>query len=673
MDCYVYVQENRRFGLPFGTGRELNSVVRFKGAGSPPEPRRVVMAELGPASDGYPTVERWRYSDDWVPVADVHRLTEPVAGAPVPAIAPDRLQGEDRERFAAASHKAGDTYLIRPADAAGFVTHYVFRSVADERVWIAEHVGDGDGFGSYDGRPIVFRDETAKLLLGSLDTTLVARAMGEDLDRLRREVERTRERLGATEGDLAALRAEQERLTRRTEQARVELEAAERRAMAKLSEEAEADARVRTLREEQQRLEERLAGLATELKRRRESLGAENAALEAEHRRLLREVQEVRSRARSRHDAEDPRVAELRTLPALEGELEAIEALVDLLDDRADPVDVIAVHVALKHFPFTVLTGPSGSGKSSLLRAYGEALGVYTEMIPVQPRWTGTADLHGYVFPIGSTRHFVTTPFSRALGMQVEEEEFLSLAILDEINLSHVEYYLADYLSAFEHDRVVDLASPLELEGAKAPEWIAAARGRVEVPHTFLVAGTANEDHTTRAFSDKFRDRMAALEMRPRRPAQASAQDAGEQEPSRIGRVTPEAWRRWRELPAVAGNRTKDTKARRVANDVFAALRDARIELGHRQHRDLDVFMRASAPLLATQPGSAEANAHRACDVVLEMRVLQKCAPLLASVRDRDPASFNEVVAAIDQAVGPQRRNYPRVNRWLENVKGAAR
>lgn len=210
-------------------------------------------------------------------------------------------------------------------------------------------------------------------------------------------------------------------------------------------------------------------------------LQSQTKELEGQLRDLHVKVEEAKRRARIEHDRQDARVPALRALSELVDERLTLEGLSERLADRIDFEDLVGLHVAMKLFPFVVLTGPSGSGKSSLLHHYGEALGFYTELVPVEPNWASVADLHGYVFPLGDTRRYITTPFSRALGMQVEEEDFLSLVILDEINLAHVEYYLADYLSAFERDRVVDLASPLELKSAEAPEWIAASQGRVRV------------------------------------------------------------------------------------------------------------------------------------------------------------------------------------------------
>lgn len=222
----------------------------------------------------------------------------------------------------------------------------------------------------------------------------------------------------------------------------------------------------------------------------------------------------------------------------LTGEMDALHQSFETLHDSrgTDFLQLLTLHLALKHAPFTVLSGASGSGKTSLLVAYAEEMGIYAHIIPVQPGWTSVQDLHGYVNPLGPGNYH-STPFFRALKYQMRanytpdpSSEPLDLVLLDEINLSHVEYFLADYLSAFElKTRHVSLMSPGEaqrlalFENGKPDEqhpdaWLREAEGRVTIPRSFLIAGTANEDATTRGFSDKFRDRASFLEVKAPEP-----------------------------------------------------------------------------------------------------------------------------------------------------------
>ena len=259
-------------------------------------------------------------------------------------------------------------------------------------------------------------------------------------------------------------------------------------------------------------------------------LGPKVTALKVEHALLYAQVKRSRQRIQDQEQAEaDPRAA-LRLRRRVTDEVDALKSAAALLGSRFDtPLPLVLLHIALKHAPFTVLTGPSGAGKTSLVHQYARALGINVTTIAVQPNWTSVQDLHGYTDPIAGTR-YRGTPFSMALQAQVgyeaadDQEGPLDLVLLDEINLSFVEYFLADYLSAFETEtRTVRLATRDETEKL-LPEpfaWLRRTHGQVQVPRSFLIVGTANEDHTTRAFSDKFRDRSAFLRVPAPRIEQA--------------------------------------------------------------------------------------------------------------------------------------------------------
>ena len=99
----------------------------------------------------------------------------------------------------------------------------------------------------------------------------------------------------------------------------------------------------------------------------------------------------------------------------------------------------------------TVLAGPSGTGKSSIVHAFARALeNVEVRMVPVQSSWTDTQDLLGYFHP--TDKAFVPTPFMEALAEANKEEnaQKIFLICLDEMNLAHVEYYFSEILSARE-------------------------------------------------------------------------------------------------------------------------------------------------------------------------------------------------------------------------------
>ncbi len=169
--------------------------------------------------------------------------------------------------------------------------------------------------------------------------------------------------------------------------------------------------------------------------------------------------------------------------------------------------------------PFVILAGVSGIGKSRLVRLFGDAIGARCEVIPVQPNWTDNADLFGYVDPARQVfvpgRCTVALREAESLGTQP------FLLCLDEMNLAHVEYYFADFLSVLESRRFDDLDRVVtdDLLGNLRAQLGAEQRDQKEAwpplpfPNNAFVIGTVNMDETTHPFSRKVLDRANTIEL----------------------------------------------------------------------------------------------------------------------------------------------------------------
>lgn len=159
---------------------------------------------------------------------------------------------------------------------------------------------------------------------------------------------------------------------------------------------------------------------------------------------------------------------------------------------------------------FAVLTGLSGSGKTALARGYAQALhqgqsnpAQYQLTIPVQPGWHDSSCVLGYINPLDSDS-YVRTAFVDFLLKASADPERPYTVVLDEMNLSHPEQYLAPLLSAMETgDRI-------ELHAQK--EDISGVPASIAYPANLLIIGTVNMDETTHGLSDKVLDRAAVIE-----------------------------------------------------------------------------------------------------------------------------------------------------------------
>ncbi|MET3465097.1 McrB family protein [Variovorax atrisoli] len=178
------------------------------------------------------------------------------------------------------------------------------------------------------------------------------------------------------------------------------------------------------------------------------------------------------------------------------------------------PEQVVAqLHAGLWLNPtrhFAVLTGISGSGKTQLALHYALALCGdepgdlrHIQVIAVQPGWYDQTPLLGHVSALHESV-YRTTPFLELLREASANPAQPYVAILDEMNLSHPEQYMAQLLSAMEVKEHVELHS-LEGESQGVPQ-------RILYPSNLVIIGTVNMDETTHGLSDKLLDRAFTME-----------------------------------------------------------------------------------------------------------------------------------------------------------------
>ncbi|HMQ78419.1 MAG TPA: DUF3578 domain-containing protein [Ignavibacteria bacterium] len=160
--------------------------------------------------------------------------------------------------------------------------------------------------------------------------------------------------------------------------------------------------------------------------------------------------------------------------------------------------------------PFVILTGLSGSGKTKLAHAFAhwisETEGQYC-IVPVGADWTNREPLLG--FPNALNNNEYIKPDNQALELILAANDDPNrpyFLILDEMNLSHVERYFADFLSVMETNNKISLHS-LDKDKVKIPN-------ELNMPKNLFIIGTVNIDETTYMFSPKVLDRANVIEFR---------------------------------------------------------------------------------------------------------------------------------------------------------------
>lgn len=120
------------------------------------------------------------------------------------------------------------------------------------------------------------------------------------------------------------------------------------------------------------------------------------------------------------------------------------------------------------------------------------------KLVPVGANWTENRHVLGFYNVI--TEEYNETPsysLIKAAKNDISSPYFL---ILDEMNLSHVERYFADFLSAIESGQPIPLYSNDD------------ENYELDIPDNLLIVGTVNVDETTYMFSPKVLDRANTIE-----------------------------------------------------------------------------------------------------------------------------------------------------------------
>ena len=267
---------------------------------------------------------------------------------------------------------------------------------------------------------------------------------------------------------------------------------------------------------------------------------------------------------------------------------------------------------------FAILTGISGSGKTLLACKYGEALtrGKAPCVIPVEPGWTDPSFLLGYPNPLKGD-FYVKTSFLELLLSAIDKPDMPHVAILDEMNLSHPEQYLAPVLSAMETD---NNGNNIELHGRE--DGFKGVPRSIPYPKNLVLIGTVNMDETTMGLSDKVLDRAFTIE---------------------FWDIDVDAWPGWDsyQLQEDHANQVKG-----VLEELMNALKPAKLHFGYRVIDEVIAFLKqretqtpewdfAKAldnviyakvlPKLRGDDSTRVQTAFDGCKEVLENRNLKKC------------------------------------------------
>ena len=215
-----------------------------------------------------------------------------------------------------------------------------------------------------------------------------------------------------------------------------------------------------------------------------------------------------------------------------EANLDIIDSLVDLRDYLVSEIkkyrsnysdnDIINILLCYTQGFLTVFSGDPGTGKTSICEILGSVLGSksiknmlgeYKDgynpnrylLVPVQKGWTTKRDFIGYYNPLTKTFDRSNRRVFDALNIMHQEvlnkgANLPYTILLDEANLSPMEYYWSEYMSLCEgvtEDSIINLGEDYCLK----------------VPNYLRFLATINNDHTTENLSPRLIDRAWIIKL----------------------------------------------------------------------------------------------------------------------------------------------------------------
>lgn len=298
-----------------------------------------------------------------------------------------------------------------------------------------------------------------------------------------------------------------------------------------------------------------------------------------------------------------------------------------------------------------ILEGLSGTGKSSLARYFSEYIGEKSFFEPVQATWRDRTSILGYFNDFSKT--YNETEFLKRLYQATFEPRNINIMVLDELNISRIEYYFADFLSILEYpvdewklkimQLPYDFEAPMHLEN-----------GILEIAPTTWFIGTANKDDSTYTITDKVYDRAITISFDDRN------------EPFEVNEETPKITLSYQKLMSLFESAQNDS-SKKMSKEDFARFRNLTnftyntfdLTFGNRIMHQIELLV----PVYVACGGQKE----EALDFMFARKVVAK---LEGRFEDYIKQGLVDLTKLIDQTYGAQSFKLTRhvINRLLRKL-----
>lgn len=298
-----------------------------------------------------------------------------------------------------------------------------------------------------------------------------------------------------------------------------------------------------------------------------------------------------------------------------------------------------AFHTALKTSewsPITVLAGVSGTGKSELPRLYSHFGGINFLSLSVQPNWDSQESMLGFFNSIDNKfdaqpvlRLLAQSQKAQAEGYPYGLEDVMSLILMDEMNLAHVELYFAEFLSKLELRRGLGANNVPSLEvklGAGVPHY------DLPLGRNVMWVGTINQDETTKSLSDKVLDRGIVINFPRPTTLERRSKNVRLGDPSPLlSKTIFQSW--WCKDSKFKDDQILPYKG--FIEDMNASLSKVGRALGHRVWQSIEYYMSNYPDVLEAQRNNDDVGLGKAMKTSFEDQLVQKVMPKLRGIETR--------------------------------------
>lgn len=316
--------------------------------------------------------------------------------------------------------------------------------------------------------------------------------------------------------------------------------------------------------------------------------------------------------------------------------------------------------------PITVLAGVSGTGKSELPRLYSHFGGINFLNLSVQSNWDSQESMLGYFNTIEN--FYDAQPVLRLLAQSQKKwsdeypglKDYMTLVLMDEMNLAHVELYFAEFLSKLEQRRGCSDANVPILDvklGANITPY------DLPLGRNVLWAGTMNQDETTKSLSDKVLDRSVVINFP--RPTTLISRTHLSALPDNNELLPLETWMIWQK------------NAKPISDDIIKSYKSdiekinkylgvAGRGLGHRVWQSIENYMMnyPTVIAIANDKNSKKEDYKRALDIAFEDQLVQKVMPKLRGIE----TSGNVAELCLGKIQLLLKEKYPTLNKDFEQA-----